>query len=579
MKFHEQLNEYIQRIDCTAKELSDASGLSPATLSRYRSGERVPGIDTKAFRQLTVAIVQIAEKKQIPAITADLVAEGFRSCSDIITVNREQLCRNFDVLLSLLNINISKLCQSINYDSSTIFRFRNGTRQPADPTEFAAAVAKYIVYERNEESDKTVLAELLNCPADEIADPELAVQQIQNWLLSEGQDPKGDSVFDFLAKLDDFNLNEYIKAIHFDELKVPISMPFSLPTSKTYFGLKEMMASELDFLKATVLSKSSAPVIMYSDMPMGEMAKDPEFPKKWMFGMAMMLKKGLHLHQIHNLDRSLEDMMLGLESWIPMYMTGQISPYYLKGVQNNVFLHFLKVSGAAALSGEAINGFHAEGKYYLTKSKEEIAYYQKRAQELLKNAQPLMEIYREDKIRSLNAFLLSDAETPGKRRNILSSLPLYTMDAKYLEQLFVRHAIPEQDRTRILEYASAQRKMHETLLKNGTVADEIALPNAEEFERFPMLLSLSNIFYETSIPYTWQEYQEHLEQTRAYAASHPGYTLNESSGYVFRNLQIHIHEGKWVIVSKNKTPAIHFVIHHPRLCEAIESFVPPVIEA
>ena len=579
MKFYEQLNEYIQRIDCTAKELSDASGLSPATLSRYRSGERVPGIDTKAFRQLTVAIVQIAEKKQIPAITADLVAEGFRSCSDIVTVNREQLCRNFDVLLSLLNINISKLCQSINYDSSTIFRFRNGTRQPADPAEFAAAVAKYIVYERNEESDKTVLAELLNCPADEIADPELAVQQIQNWLLSEGQDPKGDSVFDFLAKLDDFNLNEYIKAIHFDELKVPISMPFSLPTSKTYLGLKEMMASELDFLKATVLSKSSAPVIMYSDMPMGEMAKDPEFPKKWMFGMAMMLKKGLHLHQIHNLDRSLEDMMLGLESWIPMYMTGQISPYYLKGVQNNVFLHFLKVSGAAALSGEAINGFHAEGKYYLTKSKEEIAYYQKRAQELLKNAQPLMEIYREDKIRSLNAFLLSDAETPGKRRNILSSLPLYTMDAKYLEQLFVRHAIPEQDRTRILEYASAQRKMHETLLKNGTVADEIALPNSEEFERFPMLLSLSNIFYETSIPYTWQEYQEHLEQTRAYAASHPGYTLNESSGYVFRNLQIHIHEGKWVMVSKNKTPAIHFVIHHPRLCEAIESFVPPVIEA
>ena len=52
-----------------------------------------------------------------------------------------------------------------------------------------------------------------------------------------------------------------------------------------------------------------------------------------------------------------------------MYMTGQISPYYLKNVQNNVFLHFLKVSGAAALSGEAIAGYHSDGKYYLTKSK------------------------------------------------------------------------------------------------------------------------------------------------------------------------------------------------------------------
>ena len=89
-----------------------------------------------------------------------------------------------------------------------------------------------------------------------------------------------------------------------------------------------MKNSELDFLRATVLSKSGEPVIMYSDMPLTEMAKDTEFAKKWMFGMAMMLKKGLHLNQIHDLNRTFEDMMLGLESWIPMYMTGQISPYY-----------------------------------------------------------------------------------------------------------------------------------------------------------------------------------------------------------------------------------------------------------
>lgn len=145
------------------------------------------------------------------------------------------------------------------------------------------------------------------------------------------------------------------------------TVPFQIPSAKTYFGLKEMMESELDFLKATVLSKSMHDVTMYSDMPMEEMAKDADFPKKWMFGMAMLLKKGLHLNQIHNLDRSFEDMMLGLESWIPMYMTGQISPYYLKNVQNNSFLHLIKVSGSAALSGEAVAGHHSDGKYYLTK--------------------------------------------------------------------------------------------------------------------------------------------------------------------------------------------------------------------
>lgn len=95
-----------------------------------------------------------------------------------------------------------------------------------------------------------------------------------------------------MSKLDTFDLNEYIKVIHFDEMKLPPTMPFSLPTSKAYFGLEEMMESELDFLKATVLSRSTEAVTMYSDMPMEEMAKDPEFPRKWMFGMAMMLKRG-----------------------------------------------------------------------------------------------------------------------------------------------------------------------------------------------------------------------------------------------------------------------------------------------
>ena len=101
--------------------------------------------------------------------------------------------------------------------------------------------------------------------------------RLTDWLLA-GAGAVKDSMTVFLEKLDEFNLDEYIHVIHFDKLKVP-SVPFQIPTSRTYWGISEMMESELDFLKATVLSKSTAPVIMYSDMPIKEMAKDPEFPK------------------------------------------------------------------------------------------------------------------------------------------------------------------------------------------------------------------------------------------------------------------------------------------------------------
>ena len=39
MRFEEALNGYIHQIGITAKDLADASGLSTAVISRYRSGE------------------------------------------------------------------------------------------------------------------------------------------------------------------------------------------------------------------------------------------------------------------------------------------------------------------------------------------------------------------------------------------------------------------------------------------------------------------------------------------------------------------------------------------------------------
>ena len=537
MKFNEKLNEYIAEVGCTAKELSAASGISPATLSRYRSGDRVPSADTEQFARLCEAIARLSETAcgrgpdadgSIKGAaesgsdasagdsgsvgsesnrSAEAIRASFLACEDITAADRERLRQNFAALVSAAGLNISKLCRQANYDVSTVFRFRSGERQPSDPEHFASDVAA------------------------------------------------------FAAR----------------ELKVP-TLPFQLPTSRMYYGLQEMMASELDFLKATVLSKSTEPVTLYSDMPMAEMAKDPEFPKKWMFGMAMMLKKGLHLNNIHNLDRSFDEMMLGLESWIPMYMTGQISPYYLKNPQSGAFNHFLRVSGAAALSGEAIAGYHTNGRYYLSKTKEDIAYYRRRANDLLKNASPLMEIYREERAGELNAFLLSDIKQEGGRRSILSAPPLYTMQPQTLDAMLRRSGASDGDRDRIMTFAASQLAQTEQILSRDTVEDEIPQPSDEEFARHPAVLPLSGLFYGRDIIYTSEEYREHLAQTDRFAAAHPRYTAVFTAANPFRNLSILMHEGRWAMISKGNAPAIHFVIHHPRLRAAIESFTPPMVE-
>lgn len=578
MDFNYKLNEYMERLSCTARELCSLSGISAASFSRYRNGERVPELGTKPFEGLCSAIAQIAVQKGITDITTDSVKASFLACEDFVSIDKEILRQNFNTLLIALNINLTRLCQYINYDASAIFRIRNGTRNPGNSEQFASAVASFVARENQTPPEIFAVAELIGCTADKIQDISVRHSKIKGWLLERRAQKTGsDSISEFLHKLDEFDLNEYIKVIKFDELKVP-SVPFQVPTSKTYWGIEEMMESELDFLKATVLSKSMTPVIMYSDMPMKEMAKDPDFPKKWMFGMAMMMKKRLHLNQIHNLDRSFDEMMLGLESWIPMYMTGQISPYYFKNAQNNVFLHLLKVSGAAALSGEAIAGYHSDGKYYLTKSKREVEYYRKRAEKMLKNAYPLMDIYRSEQENKLSTFLLSDVGKAGNRRSIYSTLPLYTISEELLNRILTRNGVGIDQKDRIKKYAAAQRQRVLSLLSFETLEDEVPTFRPSDFKERPPVLELSALFYETDITYSEEEYTAHLRETMAFAEQNMNYTVKCSTVHAFDNLQILIHEGSWAMVSKGISPAIHFVIRHPKLRSAIENFIPPITE-
>lgn len=577
MRFCEKLNEYMINLDCTAKELCEFSGISPATLSRYRSGERVPEVNSEAFSDLCVAISKIAEKSTAFKTDSKTVMQQFNTCEDFPTADKESLCSNFNTLVTGLDINLSQMCKYINYDVSTVFRFRNGTRKPAEPKKFAVYVASYVSTIVQDEGQKYQLSKIIGCDPNSLSAAEERKEKIREWLLSGNVTVPKSNITNFLNKLDEFDLNEYIKAIHFDEMKVP-SLPFQLPTSKYYYGIKEMMESELDFLKATVLSRSKKPVTLYSDMPMEEMAKDPDFPKKWMFGMALMLKKGLHLNNIHNIDRSFDEMMLGLEGWIPMYMTGQISPYYLNGAQSNAFNHFIRVSGAAALSGEAINGHHSNGRYYLSKTKEDISYYQTRADDLLKNALPLMEIYRSERSGELDNFLYTDSMTEGNRKNILSSPPLYTLSEDLLKSILGRHGVNKAAKAEIINFYGLQKNIISNILKKNFITDEIALLSEEEFKKSPAVMQLSGMFFDRDIKYSYEEYSEHLRLTKEFAEKNENYSSKFSSFSAFSNLQIIMHEGKWAMISKGNSPAIHFVIKHPKLRSAIEKFVPPIVE-
>ena len=571
--FKDILNNYILKLGCSAKELAKESGLSEAAVSRYRSGERIPKPETEDFLKLCRGIGRIAEKNGINGITEQNAAAELSGYARAGNFKAESFRLNLNLLISTLSVNVSEVSRELKYDSSYLSRIRNGHRQPSNVKALAEGFGRFIARKFADGEKALQINELLGLPQDREFSATEYASAVTAWLLSaEEYRQENIGVMNFLRKLDDFDLNNYIRTIHFDELKIP-HIPFYKPQTKNYYGLESMKKAELDFLKAAVLSKSAGSVFMFSDMQMDDMAADVEFQKKYMYGVALMLKKGLYLNVVHNLNRPFNELIIGLEGWIPLYMTGQISPYYLNGVHNKLFCRLINVSDFAALTGESLTGHHAEGRYRLAANKEELDYLKKYSGYILKKALPLMRIYRADASAELNTFLHNDSEYGGARAGVLAAPPIYTMSDKLLNKILDLNSVDDVGKGAILDFAVKERIRAERLLKNCSVQIEIPKYTKEEFEKNKPSLALANMFYEDSVPYSYDDYMMHLKQTGEYAEKRQNFIIKSGSADLFlpfRNIQVIINKGKWVLISKNNAPAIHFLIQHPILRKAIE---------
>lgn len=575
MKFKEVLNKYLKELNCSSKKLSNESGLSESVISRYRSGERTPVKNSEQLNKLTKALFNIAKDSGKNKYTLDKIVSDFNIALPSDDFDYTTFSNNLNTLITSLNINTHEMSKYIVFDASHISRIRYGKAKPSNPVEFSNKICSYILNRYKNPDDINNLMMIIGCKKSDLSNEKI-YSTLFNWLTSEIV-PVKSKVSDFLHHLDSFNLDDYIKVIKFDELKVP-SIPFYKAKTKHYYGIEEMKQGELNFFKGTVLSKSKEDIFMCSDMPMEDMAKDIDFSKKWMFAIAMCLKKGHHLNIIHNLDRPFNEMMLGLESWIPIYMTGQISPYYLSNLKNNIYNHLNYVSAAAALSGECINGFHNKGMYYLTTNKNEIEYYKEKSNLLLKKAKPLMEIYRENNIKEYHLFLKKDENIECDRTRYISSLPLFTISDELLIKILKRNKLTKEEINKIIKYKNNEFKYINSILKKNKVFDYIYVIKEDEFINDTPSLSLNNLFIDKTINYTYKEYIEHLKLTNEYAKNNKNYNVLTEEDKTFKNITITILKNNHVIISKNSNPTIHFVIRHPKLVAAIESFNPLVKE-
>ena len=585
MDFADCLREYIEAASLNTTQLAEAAGLSVSSVSRYLSGKQTPGDD--ALRKISSGLAaSLSDVNRSPGkmsngasdhsiITAEEIYSRLHRSASGIESDYETCIENLKTLISMLNIGNNELARLLAYDPSHISRILKGTRRPSDLPQFLSDVSHYLSRKFYDTPQEVSLLSRIGHEGKVAGEDELS-NIILEWL-GKPQEKEAPQIAHFLQSLDEFDLNDFMASIHFDDIKVP-TMPFQLPGTKTYAGIKDMMQAEIDFIKYAVLSKSNEDVILYSDMPMEEMSKDEDFPKKWMMGMALMIRKGLKLEMIHDVHRPLPEMLLGLEGWIPMYMTGQVNPYYLSDQTNQHFMHFLRSAGTVAISGEAIFGHHANGRYTVTRNKDDVSYYRQRATDLLGRAKPLMHIYREPQMEDFRKDIVRIVEKSKTLHSLSNVPPLFTMSEDLLERVLAHSGAGVTEKDRIREYHKSYTAFAASKLGSMQYMLELSEVTSEDYAKYPARLPVSEIFPAADTRYTEEEYRLHIKEAQQFADDHRGFSLTTNSMPAFRNIDITISPGRAVLVSKSNPPIIHFLILHPQMIAAFEQFAPPIYE-
>ena len=399
MSFASVLDAYCKALGCTNKQIAEKCSISPSALSRYRNGSRTPDIDSAAVDRLVKGIVALAqERSDVERWQEDAIRntiEGSLSGSKMLGMS---FGARFNSLMALLDVRNTEMARHIDVSPSYISRIRGGQRMPADQRRFARKASRLFAQrclERGKISDLISLTDstgnISNRSHLDLDNTSDVSETIEHWLLGSNIiESDLAAVDDLLERLNDFYFNRELERIK--EL-VPIKSTGEKPEifSRFYYGLEEMKEAELTFFEIAA-THSTKTIRLSSDMPLLETSLDSSFIHNYRLQIGSLIHHGTHIDVIHSVERPLSETVVSLKLWLPLYLTGLVTSYYLKGINNGLFHHVNYTSDHCSLAAEAVHGHGADGRYYLSTHPEDVSYYQRKMDFIMEHVSPMLQI-------------------------------------------------------------------------------------------------------------------------------------------------------------------------------------------
>lgn len=592
MNFAEKCNHIFDILKCTNAEIARESRIDPSLISRFRTGMRKPGSNSSQFLDFCRGITTYAEKTGqlkklfLECTLPDLAPPEDEICKYLVgkeTVKNQadhntrkssslynMFSEKLSVIMNMLDISNIRLARFLNVDTSLISRFRNGLRIPSKNSALIISICNYFykVFKTN-----GMEAELF----DMFGKPELVCEKstdeiikiFHNWLLAEEESNHAGIMDSFFEKIDT------LSQINIPSHMANIGQPLDIVNehSDEYHGLEGLRQAVLRFLGKVAASDNQATLKLYSDQNLQWLSSDPVFTHKWVAMMYAVLLKKHPIKIIHNLDRNINEMLIGIEKWLPLYMSGIIEGYYCKNTYDSRFSHTLFVaSELAAIQGSHVLGTEDDGIYHYANEPERIHYYEKQFDTMFEMSKPLIQVFKRRKAPDFHFVMSETLKLPGNIKRLLLSPSLSTISAELLHQMLIRSGIDKQYIESILTVYNITRKSLTSALKSGHIMDYVVFPEDEALFNERIKLNLADTFAEFDLYYTPEEYSEHVKSLIV-LLENDNYDIIPLPDSPFANIQMSVKENATVMVQKTDIPVTAFRFNHPLMCKAISEYI------
>ena len=386
----ERIEELLDSLGAGVGEIADCTDMGITNISRLKSGARSPKPSSSTIEKMIDGILLYCEKENKTETLRSLTHCDNEDLKEALRkwlfpqekpADASSFHARLNAVMTLTGTSNKELAKRINLDASYISRIRNGNRILKTNSPLYDAISHALFAIALEENLIEEIKKLTEYSGD---DEESIYYGFKNWLC------------DFQSETSD--IRTLLQSI--DAIKPVDEFPFSpsaldLSYSEKPFYTEDSGLQEASIRFLTEVIKSNAKEIyLYSDRSIDWMTKDKAYGVKWAYLMFCLVSKGVKIKIIHNIDRKLPDMVNAVQSWLPLYMSCCIEPYYTDIKTGKRFTHTLFVCPDVACIS-AFNPYgneHALYHYYTDET--QIAFGEYQFNTLLKNCHPLVHMQR-----------------------------------------------------------------------------------------------------------------------------------------------------------------------------------------